>query len=73
MSDIDDTRKEEISKWKRRGKFDPAGIEERKEKLALLRRYLRRPFEEFATALEITPSDPEYEELRAIWSEFHDR
>jgi len=65
-------RRSQVKRWPKRGAFDEAGREQHAKKLAAARAYLRRPLKEFLEALEITEADPEYEELAAIWREFHE-
>jgi len=70
--EIEGSRKSQEKRWPKRGAFDEAGREEHAKKLAAARAYLRRPLKEFLEALEITEADPDYEELAAIWREFHE-
>ncbi len=62
---------EEQKKWSKRGKHDREAIEERKKKLAAARKYLRKDLHAFLEAVGITENDPEYDELVAVWREFH--
>ena len=72
QEEIETHRRSQEKRWPKRGAFDEAGREEHAKKLAAARAYLRRPLKEFLEALEITEADPDYEELAAIWREFHE-
>lgn len=43
-----------------------------KEKIRKAREWLRLPLDQFLREMDITPADDAYEEIVAIWREFHD-
>ncbi len=46
--------------------------QEHQRKLALMREYLRLPLEDFISRLSITETSPLYDEIVAIWHQFHE-